>query len=158
MSQLHLVNPMHPTMEEWRVIEHLLAVRSGGPRGHCEVCGRESEPGVRELSIQHRQARGMGGTRNPLVHDLTRLVFACAGFSRRLAGVLGCHGLLESHPLWARKRGLGNLPDTADPAIWPVVLYGGRRVLLDYNPIYLTCPDGAKYVNIPDPVMKRQKV
>lgn len=138
---------------DWTYVGHLLWCRTGGT---CEGCGRPHQPGVRELSIHHRRTRGMGGTSREDVHDLANLLHLCAGFSRRLAGVLGCHGLVDQHPTWAQDRGLVVLQG-ADPAATPLVLPSGRRVLLDaLGPGYLTPPDGPAWVLIADPDTPRQ--
>lgn len=129
--------------EQWRVVQHLLACRSGG---RCEGCGEKFVPGQREPSIHHRRNRGMGGTSRPDTRDLTELVLACAGFSRRLAGVLGCHGRIGADPAAAEARGL-LVPAALNPADVPLVLHSGRRVLLDpYGPHYLPPLDGPAWV------------
>jgi hypothetical protein len=129
--------------ERWRYIGHLLACRSGH---RCEGCGRPIVAGVREPSIHHRQARGMGGTSRADIHDLSNLLLLCAGFSRRLAGVLGCHGDAEHHRSDPVARGL-IVPHPTDPATVPIVLASGRRVLLDpYGPHYLTPREGPTWV------------
>lgn len=128
--------------DRWRAIQHLLAIRAGHA---CEGCGKPFEPGRREPSIHHRQPRGMGGTSNPAVHDLTNLLLMCAGTSRRLAGVLGCHGQLESHRAAAEHRGL-IVRHPTDPATVPVTLHSGRRVSLDPTGVfYLPPSDGIPY-------------
>ncbi len=128
--------------ERWRLIGHLLACRSGQC---CESCGKALVPGSRELSIHHRQARGMGGTPRVEIHDLSNLLLLCAGRSRRLAGVLGCHGRAEAHLGDPVGRGL-IVPWPADPVQTVVVLASGRRVLLDPDaPAYLPPPDGLPY-------------
>lgn len=125
--------------QRWRETGHMLACRSGG---RCEGCGQLIAAGIREPSIHHRQARGLGGTSRPQVHDLCNLLLLCAGFSRRLAGVLGCHGMTEAHENDPVARGL-LVPHPADPAQVPVVLASGRRVLLAADgPFYLPPPDG----------------
>lgn len=128
--------------ERWRETQHMLACRSGG---RCEGCGQPIVAGVREPSIHHRQARGSGGTSRPEVHDLCNLVILCAGFSRRLAGVLGCHGATENRENDPRARGL-IVPHPLDPAHVPLTLASGRRVLLAADgPYYLPPPDGIPY-------------
>lgn len=125
--------------EQWRYIGHLLAVRTGG---NCEACGGRPVAGYREMSIHHRQPRGMGGTSREEIHDLCNLLLVCAGFSRGLAGVLGCHGELESKRLDAVEMGW-IVPHPLDPADVPVTLFSGRRVLLDAtSPFYLPPPPG----------------
>lgn len=78
--------------------------------------------------MHHRQPRGAGGTRDPDVDSLERLLLCCGG---RLA--LGCHGRIEHNRVWAEAHGYlvphGDGP-AADPARVPVTLWSGRRVLL----------------------------
>ena len=126
--------------EQWRVVQHMLACRSGGL---CECCGLLFVPGLREPSIHHRRNRGSGGTSRPTVRDLTELLLLCAGESRRLAGVLGCHGAITANRYAdAADRGL-TVGKHTDPANVPVVLASGRRILLD--------PVGVFYLPAPGP-------
>ena len=123
-----------PAEEFWRAIVHMLACRSG----HCcEICGCRLGPG-NEGTVHHRLPRGMGGTSDPDVHDLPRLMLLCGG---RLGGVQGCHGIVERHRAWAYRNGYliphGAGVEVADPASVPVVRRSGRRVLLtpyNYDP------------------------
>lgn len=76
------------------------------------------------VSRHHRTPRGMGGTRDPEVHALDRLLLVCGD------GVTGCHGWIESHRWQAEERGL-LVPAGADPALTPVQLASGQLVHLD---------------------------
>jgi hypothetical protein len=130
---------------DWRYIGHLLACRSGSL---CEGCGKPLVPGARELSIHHRQPRGMGGTDRSEAHFLSNLLLLCAGSTRRLAGVAGCHGAVEAYRENAERRGL-LVRHGLDPAAEPVTLASGRRVLLaDDGPFYLPPADGPLYGNL----------
>lgn len=129
---------------DWDQVLHLLACRSGQ---RCEICGR---PLTRdEATIHHRLPRGMGGTSDPGVHDLARLMLLCGG---RLGGVRGCHGITERHRTWAYRNGylIHRAPGTAapDPATVPVVLRSGRRVLLTPY-AYVQAPGPAYAAELP---------
>jgi 5-methylcytosine-specific restriction enzyme A len=120
--------------EDWDMVTHMLAVRSGST---CEVCGRPFIPGVREPNRHHRRPRGMGGTSQVDVHLLSNLLLICAGRSARLGGVAGCHGAIESHREDALARGI-LVPQGHDPADVPFILPSGRAVLLDpVGPLYI---------------------
>jgi len=87
----------------------------------------------------------MGGTSREDIHDLSNLLLLCAGFSRRMAGVLGCHGAVEAHLNDPVARGL-IVAHPLDPATVPVVLASGRRVLLAGDaPMYLSPAVGPLY-------------
>jgi hypothetical protein len=80
----------------------------------------------------------MGGTRDPLIHDLANLL-AITG-----DGTRGVHGWIESHRDTAREHGW-IVPRPIPPGTVPVTLYSGRVVLLDtygyQTPYGLTGPD-----------------
>jgi hypothetical protein len=129
--------------EEWEWLWLLLLTRTGAK---CEVrspyCwGAHRTGSVAKLprekaSAHHRRPRGMGGTSRADVNSLAALVLACGD------GILGCHGYVEHNRTWARERGL-LVPQSADPALMPMILPGGRVVLLDpVNPFYLDPPSG----------------
>jgi hypothetical protein len=142
--------------ERWRVIRHNLACRSDH---RCEVCGVRLGPDkngkVRpelEGTGHHRDDRGMGGTRRPGIDDLCNVLLLCGG---RMGGVLGCHGWIEGHFEAAVARGW-RVPNGIDPATVPVVLAGGRRVLLHRDqPLYLPPRDGIPYA-LNDPIRLRE--
>lgn len=121
------------------MIRHLLACRSGH---RCEICGIQLGPGE-EGTVHHRQPRGRGGTSDPDIDLLSNLLLLCGG---ALGGILGDHGLTESYREEAYA--LGRLvKHPLDPAKVPVVLYGGRRRMLDpEQPFYWDPPDGVLYV------------
>lgn len=74
---------------------------------------------LREYSIQHRRARGMGGSRDKATRSPANGVVFCGD------GVTGCHGEVESRPTWALSRGY-RVPQGVDPAIVPLwhIAYG----------------------------------
>jgi hypothetical protein len=125
---------------DWDEITLRLLTRCGG---HCEVrspaClaapdGRLTDrPDGRPVrhSRHHRTPRGRGGTRDPDVHRLDRLLLVCGD------GVTGCHGYLEAHRTEAYARGW-LVHHGTDAATVPLELPGGRLVLLD--------PDGVFYL------------
>lgn len=80
-------------------------------QGRCVRCGR---PAVGEWSIQHRRARGMGGTRRPDANSAANLVVLCG------SATTGCHGWVESHPTEAARWGyrVAQNQDPAQVAVW----------------------------------------
>lgn len=123
--------------EEWALVLAWLLMRSGET---CEMCGGSLTGVLRELvEIQHRRARGMGGTSLPDTHLMSNLLV--------LHGA--CHHWIERHERGeALVRGLRILHETdegGDPipaSEYPLVLHSGRRVLLHpTEPIYLRHPD-----------------
>ena len=84
----------------------------------CAACGVS----VRGLphSIQHRRARGMGGTADPAVNLPSNLVLLCG------SAVTGCHGLAESRDPDMHGRGFW-LRSWQDPAVVPVMLASQYR-------------------------------
>lgn len=86
--------PAKATGDEWTAIFNDLLTRSGAlceartvaclvPNGRLERLTRD------QVSIQHRRARGMGGTDLPDTNTLGNLLLICG------TGVSGCHGWIE---------------------------------------------------------------
>lgn len=71
-------------------------------------------------SIQHRKARGQGGT-----NSMSNLITLCGS-----ATSAGCHFLAEQRSPEMLARGIV-VPSHEDPASVPLVLWTGRRVYLD---------------------------
>ncbi len=135
---------------DWEWILQQLLVRSGGT---CEArtpdCrfpdGNLLGAPRHWVSVQHRRARGMGGTAAPDVHGLANLLLVCGD------GVRHCHGWIETREraqalqrgLWIRHDYLDvGLPVPADR--YPLVLASGRTVWLDpVAPVYLSNPGNA---------------
>jgi len=65
----------------------------------CERCGIYIVGGG-AFSIHHRMPRGMGGTKNPWINDMSNLLLLCG------TGTTGCHGWVESHRSEAYEDGL----------------------------------------------------
>lgn len=92
-------------------------------RGRCVRCGAPAE------SLQHRTPRGMGGTRDETINDLSNLLSVCGD------GTRGCHGWMESYRTTARITGYlvrrGVDPQTA-PVLtvdgWQLFGNDGRRI------------------------------
>ena len=96
--------------------------------GRCAGCGRVAD------SAQHRRARGMGGTSDVTIGHPANGVPLCGG---QLAGVLGCHGWAERHPIDAELLGWRLAP--GDPALGSpmyVLPWGGWRAWQD-DPVEL---------------------
>jgi gp62 family protein len=88
----------------------------------CARCGRHAGNGP--MSIQHRRARGMGGSKSPNTNSPSNLILLCGD------GVRGCHGHIEQNRSEARKAGY-NIPQFVDnPEAIPVQYWDGRTYLL----------------------------
>lgn len=84
----------------------------------CLGCGRDVSQ-MQWRSVQHRKARGVGGT-----NDLSNLVTLCGS-----ATSPGCHLWAESRDDEAAARGL-YVPSWNDPREIPVVTWTGKAVYL----------------------------
>jgi hypothetical protein len=102
-----------------------------------------------QVSIQHRRARGMGGT-DLAEGSLANLLVICGD------GVRCCHGWIEIGERGeAERRGLWvrHATDADGQPVpverYPLVLWSGRRVLLHpTEPIYLPHPDPWGVTNV----------
>lgn len=74
-------------------------------------------------SLQHRRARGMGGSRDHELGQAPNALVVCGD------GVRGCHGWIEDHPAKATEYGW-RLGPGEDPRTTPVRLWDGREVYL----------------------------
>lgn len=84
-------------------------------KGLCLGCGRQG------VDVQHRAARGMGGTSRPEInHGLANMACLCRS----------CHFKCEARDSEMARRGLW-LFSWEDPATVPVILFDGRTVLLN---------------------------
>lgn len=89
----------------------------------CTWCGQavRIEPGG--YSLQHRRARGMGGSR---LRDTGQAQNGCLVHG---TGTTGCHGYIESHPVEAAERGF-RIRQTENPLTVPVRAWDGRVLFL----------------------------
>lgn len=94
----------------------LVYLRSGGC---CERCGASSSL---RWSIHHRQARGMGGSKDVTANLPANLLLLCG------SGTEGCHGHIESFRGQAYVDGF-LVHKWETPADIPVKLVNGWRVL-----------------------------
>ena len=90
----------------------------------CQGCGQSVER-MRWWSLQHRQARGVGGGNHP-----SNLVVLCGSATSQ-----GCHFLCEARDAEMRARGFW-VPSWQDPAEVPVVTFSGRAVYLEADGTY----------------------
>lgn len=99
-----------------------LLIRKRAGRGDiydacCESCGAWLGPDGGEFS--HRDARGMGGSKDPVVNGPAGGTLACGSGALRT----GCHGLCEDRD--ADMNGMGFwLKNGEDPLTTPIMLYG----------------------------------
>lgn len=84
--------------------------------GKCERCGVALDPFF--YSLQHRRARGMGGSKRPDTNSPTNLV-ALHG-----SATTGCHGFIEAHPDVARAEGM-RISQVQSPALVAVLTWRG---------------------------------
>lgn len=101
----------------------------------CICCGR-AVLGRLGHSLQHRQARGMGGTKDPSRNSPVNLITVC--------GLLAtdpdsCHFWIEQRHEQARELGYW-VPSWQDPAEVPVHVVGIGVVWLDPDGYYIPAP------------------
>lgn len=105
-------------------VRRLVAERDGYL---CVNCSRVA------VDIQHRCARGMGGTDDPAVNSPVNLLLLCRH----------CHRAAESRDIAMHGRGMW-LNSWENPAEVPVYLFDGRIVLLTsaggYTELHITRP------------------
>jgi 5-methylcytosine-specific restriction protein A len=116
-----------------RKVRALVLARDGFA---CAGCGKSIVG--RPYSLQHRVARGMGGTSRADAGSPVNLIVLCG--SATSPG--GCHLLAEQRDPWAHERGLW-LNSWEDPAVVPVMI---ATALLPV-PMWLTA-DG-RYSKVP---------
>lgn len=119
-------------MPEW-VMDALLFRSSGLCEARTVRClagpdGRLDRLPAHLVSIQHRLARGMGGTSREDVHDVRDLLVFCGH------GTTGCHWWVEDRRPGMEERGLWRRHRPAhveaEEGPVPVILASGRIVLL----------------------------
>jgi hypothetical protein len=76
----------------------------------CQFDGRDLSTRIPQgdYSLQHRRARGMGGSKDPETNDPANLVLVCG------SATTGCHGYIEQHREHAIRRGF-NVPQRKRP-------------------------------------------
>lgn len=99
----------------------------------CVACGQWVDIETGRYSLQHRRARGAGGSRRPDTNSAANLLLVCG------SATTGCHARIEANPIWALSRGY-RVTQQQDPALVPVVVAGVGEVLLD--------PDIPAYVGL----------
>jgi 5-methylcytosine-specific restriction endonuclease McrA len=81
----------------------------------CQRCGAGLRIAEGDYSLQHRDNRGMGGSK--LKHAMANLVALCG------SATTGCHGHVESEPLESDRMGW-SVPNGVTPEEWPVLRFG----------------------------------
>ncbi|WNM65701.1 HNH endonuclease [Arthrobacter phage Vulpecula] len=89
----------------------------------CQWCGRHVRTESGWYSLQHRRARGMGGSRDAATNQAGNLVLVCG------TGTTECHGWIEAQPAQAIARGF-RIAAGATPSRVPLVDWTGREWLL----------------------------
>lgn len=98
--------------------------------GFCERCGIRT---VNDYSIQHRKARGMGGTSDVAKARPSNGAWLCG------SATTGCHGWVESHPNLAAREGFRVAQDE-EPTMVPMLVRSRVWVLLDDDGGYQPFP------------------
>ncbi|UXE05210.1 HNH endonuclease [Arthrobacter phage Jamun] len=89
----------------------------------CQWCGRHVRTESGWYSLQHRRARGMGGSRRRETDQAANLVLVCG------TGTTECHGWIEAQPAQAIARGF-RIAAGATPSRVPLMDWTGREWLL----------------------------
>jgi 5-methylcytosine-specific restriction protein A len=92
----------------------------------CQRCLRHLDVAGGDYSLQHRRARGMGGSKRPDTNGPSNLVSLCGSAT----SPDGCHHHVESHPDEALALGW-RLRQNDVPAEIPVLVGGTDWVLFD---------------------------
>lgn len=95
--------------------------------GMCQWCGELVRSD--DYSLQHRRARGMGGSKDPVSSSPSNAVLMCG------SGTTGCHGFVEANPVVAEGRGF-RVRQGADPRHVPLWSWRGEWWFL--------LPDGSR--------------
>lgn len=99
----------------------------------CQRCGRQADATAHGYSMQHRNARGMGGTSDPRLARPSNGILLCG------SGTTGCHGWVEANPEAAERLGLA-VPSWADPESVPVLTFDGWVLLANNGAAYPCTP------------------
>lgn len=89
----------------------------------CQWCGKSVVIDWGRYSLQHRRARGMGGSK---LKDTGQ---AHNGVLVHGSATTGCHHDIESHPDEAAARGF-RIPQGSNPARIPIITWDGRELYL----------------------------
>lgn len=81
----------------------------------CQRCSAGLRIAEGDYSLQHRDNRGMGGSK--LLHTMPNLVALCG------SATTGCHGHVEANPTESFREGW-SVPNGAAPEDWPVLRFG----------------------------------
>lgn len=105
--------------------------------GCCFRCGGYVLHGTRgwDYSLQHRRARGMGGSRRPDTNSVQNGILLCG--SATSPG--GCHAYVEAHPSEAEDKGW-RVPQSGDPLLAAVVHWRDGTIHLHSNGRYGSRP------------------
>jgi len=98
-----------------RAMRHLVIARDLCRCVRCgiSVCDPETFTPWHQFSLQHRRARGAGGSKNPLTNSPVNLIVLCG------TGTTECHGWVESHRIKAQHLGFA-VAQWQDPELIPV--------------------------------------
>ncbi|UVK62568.1 HNH endonuclease [Arthrobacter phage TaylorSipht] len=101
----------------------------------CQWCGRHVRTESGWYSLQHRRARGMGGSRDAATNQAGNLVLVCG------TGTTECHGEIEGNPAQAIARGF-RIAAGATPSRVPIVDWTGREWILNDDGGKTSVPTG----------------
>lgn len=90
----------------------------------CQRCGANVDAGFLGYSLQHRIARGSGGTSDPIIARPSNGLTLCG------SATTDCHGWVESHNTEAERNGWA-VASWADPTSVPVKTMDGWVLLND---------------------------
>lgn len=105
----------------------------------CARCGRLVLD-YDDYSLQHRRARGAGGSSRPETNRPGNLVFLCG------SATTGCHGWVESHRIEAQRYGYTLFQACETPADIPVFINDRGHTIW----VRLTDNDDASMVFVPE--------
>jgi hypothetical protein len=81
----------------------------------CERCGRWCDTSQGFYSLQHRRARGMGGSRDPITNSAVNLTLLCGHATQPDH----CHSYIEAHAYHAAEHGW-RVAQHRSPAATPI--------------------------------------
>jgi hypothetical protein len=113
-----------------RAVRDVVLARDGHA---CVCCGRDISAGM--YSLQHRRARGAGGSAREDTNRPANLVTLCG----HATSPDGCHARVESQPTWAHVRGY-RVDQGRDPAAAPLWWHGELVLLAHDGTVWLVEP------------------